>query len=80
MEIDNTDTRIDDRYLKYNLTKNGTDSGATLLTSIGANPNRILDIGTIEGGDTNTYSLNIWLTDEVDGNYSGQGFKGKLRV
>ncbi|HIS38939.1 MAG TPA: hypothetical protein IAB45_05460 [Candidatus Onthousia faecavium] len=80
MEIDNTDTRIDDRYLKYNLNKNGTDSGATLLTSIGANPNRILDSGTIEGGDTNTYSLNLWITDEVDGNYSGQVFKGKLRV
>ncbi len=80
MEIDNTDTRMDDRYLKYNLNKNGTDSGATLLTSIGANPNRILDSGTIEGGDTNTYSLNLWITDEVDGNYSGQVFKGKLRV
>ena len=80
MEIDNTDTRIDDRYLKYNLNKNGTDSGATLLTSIGANPNRILDSGTIEGGDTNTYSLNLWITDEVDGNYSGQvKSRGKSR-
>ena len=78
--IGSTDTRIDDKYLKYNLNKNGTDSGATLLTSIGANPNRILDSGTIEGGGTNTYSLNLWITDEVDGNYSGQVFSGKLRV
>ena len=80
MELDSTDTRIDDKYLKYNLNKNGTDSGATLLTSIGANPNRVLDSGTIEGGATNTYSLNLWITDEVDGNYSGHVFKGKLRV
>ena len=80
MEIDSTDTRIDDKYLKYNLNKNGTDSGAKSLTSIGANPNRVLDSGTISGGDTNTYSLNLWITDEVDGNYSGQVFKGKLRV
>ncbi len=78
--IGETDTRIDDKYLKYNLNKNGTDSGATLLTSIGTNPNRILDSGTIEGGGTNTYSLNLWITDEVDGNYSGQVFSGKLRV
>ena len=80
MEIDSTDTRIDDKYLKYNLNKNGTDSGAKSLTSIGANPNRVLDSGTISGADTNTYSLNLWITDEVDGNYSGQVFKGKLRV
>ncbi len=80
MEIDSTDTRIDDNFLKYNLNKNGTDSGATLLTRIGTNPNRVLDSGTIEGRETNTYSLNIWITDEVDGNYSGQVFKGKLRV
>ena len=78
--IGETDTRIDDKYLKYNLNKNGEDSGPTLLTSIGSNPNRVLDSGTIEGGDTNTYSLKLWITDEVDGNYSGQVFSGKLRV
>ena len=78
--IEETDTRIDDKYLKYNLNKNGEDSGASLLTSIGSNPNRILDSGTIEGKSTNKYSLNLWITDEVDGNYSGQVFSGKLRV
>ena len=78
--IEETDTRIDDKYLKYNLNKNGSDSGATLLTRIGSNPNRILDSGTIEGKSTNEYSLSLWITDEVDGNYSGQVFSGKLRV
>ena len=78
--IEETDTRIDDKYLKYNLNKNGEDSGASLLTSIGSNPNRILDSGTIEGKSTNKYSLNLWITDEVDGNYSGHVFSGKLRV
>ena len=78
--IEETDTRIDDKYLKYNLVKNGESSGATLLTKIGSNPNRVLDSGTIEGKGTNEYSLNLWITDEVDGNYSGQVFSGKLRV
>ena len=78
--IGDNDERIDDKYLKYNLNKNGLDSGATLLTRIGANPNRVLDTGTIEGGETNTYSLNLWITDEIDGDYSGQVFSGKLRV
>ena len=78
--ISDTDTRIDDKYLKYNLNKNGIDSGATLLTKTGTNPNRVLDSGTIEGGRTNTYSLNLWITSDVDGNYSGQVFSGKLRV
>ncbi|HIT37397.1 MAG TPA: hypothetical protein IAB59_02815, partial [Candidatus Onthousia faecipullorum] len=66
--------------LKYNLNKNGTNSGASLLTSSIYNSNRVLDSGTIEGDSTNTYSLNLWITDEVDGNYSGQVFSGKLRV
>ena len=47
--IDKTDTRMADKYLKYNLVKNGEASGATLLTKTGANPNRILDSGTIDG-------------------------------
>ncbi len=78
--IGDADTRIDDMYLKYNLNKNGKNSGATLLTIIGANSNRVLDSGTIAGGETNTYSLNLWITDEVDGNYGGQVFSGVLRV
>ena len=78
--IGDTDTRIDDMFLKYNLNKNGKNSGATLLTRTGSNSNRVLDSGTIEGGGTNAYSLNLWITDEVDGNYSGQVFSGKLRV
>ena len=78
--IGDNDTRIDDKYLKYNLNKNGTNSGASLLTSSIYNSNRVLDSGTIEGDSTNTYSLNLWITDEVDGNYSGQVFSGKLRV
>ena len=51
-----------------------------MLTRIGANPNRILDSGTIEGNSTNEYNLKLWITDEVDGDYSGQVFSGKLRV
>ena len=78
--ISDTDTRIDDKYLKYNLNKNGEDSVPNALTSIGSNPNRVLDTGTIDGGVTNKYSLKLWITDEVDGNYSGQVFSGKLRV
>ena len=64
--ISDADTRIDDMYLKYNLNKNGTNSGASLLTSSIYNSNRVLDSGTIEGDSTNTYSLNLWITDEVD--------------
>ena len=78
--IEDTDTRIDDKYLKYNLNKNGINSGASMLTSIGKSPKRILDSGTIEGKGTNEYSLNLWITSDVDGNYSGQVFSGKLRV
>ena len=78
--ISDTDTRIDDMYLKYNLNKNGESDGVYLLTTIGSNPNRILDAGTIEEGETNTYKLNLWITDELDGNYSGQVFSGKLRA
>ena len=76
--IEETDVRIDDKYLKYNLNKNGQNRGAKLLTSIGSNPNRILDSGTIEGKSTNKYKLNLWITDEVDGNYSGCDWVGRI--
>ena len=78
--IGDTDTRISDKYLKYNLNKNGLNSGPSMFTSIGKSPKRILDYGTIEGKGTNEYSLNLWITSDVDGNYSGQVFSGKLRV
>ena len=78
--IGDTDTRIDDKYLKYNLNKIGLNSGPSMLTSIGKSPKRILDFGTIEGKGTNEYSLNLCITSDVDGNYSGQVFSGKLRV
>ena len=78
--IEDTDTRIDDKYLKYNLNKNGKNSGPTPLTIVGSNKNRVLDSGTIEGKGINEYSLNLWITSEVDGNYSGQVFSGELRV
>ena len=78
--IDDIDIRIDDKYLKYNLTKNNINNGASLLTSIKSNSSRVLDSGTIEGDSTNKYNLKLWITDEVDGNYSGQVFSGKLRV
>ena len=78
--IGETDIRMADKYLKYNLVKNGSATGAKPLTSMGSNPNRILDRGTIDAKSTNEYTLNIWITSEVDGDYSGQVFSGVLRV
>ena len=80
MNIESTEKRMEDKYLKYNLVKNDAASGAKSLASMGSNPNRVLDTGTISGNGKNTYKLNLWITDELDGGYLGTVFKGKLRV
>ena len=40
----------------------------------------MLDEGTIASGATISYKLRLWFNSEIDANYSGQVFKGKLRV
>ena len=80
VEITSPDVKLDDMYLKYSLDKNDTVGTAEYLESLGADGSRILDQGTLNSGEENNYILRVWPTIEVDGDFGGQVWKGKLRI
>ena len=72
--IASNQTRLDDSYIKYNLTANGTAGTTTTLDS------RHIYTGTINSKTTDKFILRVWLNDDIDGYITGQVFKVKLRV
>ena len=79
-DLSSGETRVDDKLIKFSLDKDNEVGTAQTLPTIGTNPNRLLDEGTIDSGVTLNYKLRLWFNSEIDANYSGQVFKGKLRV
>ena len=80
VEITSPDVKLDDKYLKYSLDKGSVKGNADYLNNLGADGSRILDQGTITSGEENSYVLRVWPTTEVDGDFGGQVWKGKLRI
>ena len=79
-DLSSGEIRVDDKLIKFSLDKNSAVGKAQTLPTIGTNSNRLLDEGTIASGATISYKLRLWFNSEIDANYSGQVFKGKLRV
>ena len=79
-DLSSGETRVDDKLIKFSLDKDNKVGTAKTLPMIGTNPNRLLDEGTIDSGKSISYKLRLWFNSEIDANYSGQVFKGKLRV
>ena len=80
VEIDAPDVKLDDKYLKYSFDKNDSVGTAEYLETLGTDGSRILDQGTLDSGEENSYVLRVWPTIEVDGDFGGQVWKGKLRI
>ena len=78
--IESPDVKLDDMYLKYSFDKNGSVGTAEYLETLGEDGSRILDQGTLNSGEENSYVLRVWPTIEVDGDFGGQVWKGKLRI
>ena len=78
--IDSPDVKLDDMYLKYSFDKNKTIGTAEYLETLGEDGSRVLDQGTLKSGEENSYVLRVWPTIEVDGDFGGQVWKGKLRI
>ena len=67
--------------LDIDLTKNEVAGDADNLSNMGANPNRVVDKGSIAVDETINYTLRIWIDyDATSEEASGKTFKGKLRV
>ena len=80
VELDDGESRIEDQYIRYSLTKNGSSDYAEDLTNIGANPNRILDKGLINKDITNTYTLKVWIKESAGSDAMNKVFNTTLRV
>lgn len=80
VEVSLPDVKLDDKYLKYNLNKNQVAGSTKYITSLGQNGSRKLDQGTLKSKAKNDYILKIWPTTEIDGDFGGQVWKGKLRI
>ena len=79
--LDEGESRIPDSSIRYSLTRNDNVIGPKDLTSMGSNPNRKVDSGTIGIDETINYTLRIWIDyDATKEEASGKIFKGKLRV
>ena len=78
--ISSPDVKLDDKYLKYSIDKNDSTGYADYLNNLGTDGNRILDQGTLSAGEENSYVLRVWPTIEIDGDFGGQVWKGKLRI
>lgn len=79
-DIDSTDVRLDDKYIKYIFTKDSVADDIKYLSDLGSSKQRILDTGTIEKNTTISYSLKLWVTADIDADIGGQVWKGKLRI
>ena len=64
----------------HSFDKNDSVGTAEFLESLGEDGSRILDQGTLNSREENSYVLRVWPTIEVDGDFGGQVWKGKLRI
>ena len=69
-------SRMPDSKIKYQLIKNGEETVA-LLSSL---QERILDTGTMEKEEHNTYTLRVWIDSAAGNEIMGTVFSTKLRV
>ena len=73
--LESGESRIDDEYIRYSITKNGSSDSAQALTS------RELDKGTIEADNTtNEYTLKIWIAEDATNEAMDKVFNATLRV
>ena len=80
VDIDTSDTRLDDKFVKYSLTKDNVVGDTNSLLTLWNNGSRVLDTGTIPKDTTISYNLKLWVTSDIDADIGGQVWKGKLRI
>ena len=79
--LDEGENRMPDSSIRYSLTKNEVAGNPDNLSNMGANPNRVVDKGSIAVDETINYTLRIWIDyDATSEEAGGKTFKGKLRV
>ena len=66
LELSAGEERIDDKYIGYEILRDGKDAGE--FTRLDKTENRVIDYGLIEPNQVHTYSLRLWIRDISDQN------------
>ncbi|MDO5003903.1 MAG: hypothetical protein Q4E39_06765 [bacterium] len=72
--------KMKDGYVRFNLIKNGIKENSKLLTEIKSDQGRVLDSGTIQPGQTNSYDLRLWIDSNANDDYMETMFAGKIEI
>ena len=72
LDGDVSGTRLADKYVRYSLTKNGSETTGLLK--------RPLETSILKAGATNTYTLHIWIDYDATTDIQGQEFNVKLQI
>ncbi len=72
--------QLEDNNIKYYLTREGEEFGYNLLSTTGANPDRVLASGMIPAHTKYTYTLRLWIDENATEDIAGKVFKGQIRV
>ena len=74
------DKKLEDTKIRYILLKNGEEAVATNSMLLSEATDRVIDTGTIAGGDTITYSLRVWIDSKATNEVMGKIFNARIRV
>lgn len=83
VDLSSGEVRLDDKYVKYSLTKNDTLSNARLLSNIEPDEKmaKMLEKSSLKEGESDTYSLRVWLDEEsFNKEAAGKTLKKTLRI
>ncbi len=79
-ELGAGESRMSDSDVSYGLVKNNGTAVIELLSSIGSNPNRVLDSGILSVGSSNTYELRLWIDSDASVDAMGKVVYTNLRI
>ncbi len=80
LPLEETQTRMRNDFLKYQLVKDGEEISLDLLSTTGENPNRLLDKGEIGPNEKYTYTLKLWIDYDATNEVMNTIFKGQIRI
>lgn len=78
--LEETELKLDTKFLKYNLEFNGVSDATQYLDDRLVDGDRELTSGTLEGGSSNQYLLRVWITGDINGDIQNQVWKGRIRL
>ncbi len=79
VELAESEVRMDDKYIKYSLIKNGENT-IDLLSNTGVHPNRVIDRDMLKIGESNSYELRLWIDYDATNEAMNKVLKTNLRI